>query len=171
MITPEDKDNQRSSSRRKKRASLLRTSRYYYLRLLRLEGKPVVIARGLACGVFAGCFPWFGLQTIIGVMLAFIFRGNKLAAALGTWVSNPLTYAPIFLFNYKIGELIQNNPESESVQFQLDGSSWSDLIDLGSSIIVSLFIGSFIVGLIAGILTYFISLHLINRRISKRNLY
>lgn len=140
----------------------LRTLRYYYLRLLRLEGSPKVIARGLACGVFAGCFPWFGVQTLIGVLLAIIFRGNKLAAALGTWISNPLTYAPIFLFNFKIGQLIQGNYLYDLSEFDFK-SDWSQILELGETVLITLFIGSFCVGLVASIFTYFLSLNLIEQ--------
>lgn len=155
---------------RKKTLAWLRTARYYYIKLIRSEVKPRVMARGLACGVFAGCFPWFGLQTLVGILLAFCFRGNKLAAALGTWISNPFTYAPIFLFNFKIGQLIQRNQEYTPIHIGLE-TDWSNLIELGGSIIFTLFIGSFVVGLIAGIATYFISLPLITRRRNKGKFY
>ena len=29
-------------------------------------------------------------------------RGNIYLAALGTWISNPLTYVPLYYFNYKV---------------------------------------------------------------------
>lgn len=151
---------------RQKRLKCLRTFRYYYLRLLRLEGNPKVIARGLACGVFAGCFPWFGFQTIIGILLAFLLRGNKLAAALGTWVSNPLTYAPLFFFNFKIGQFIQGRSSLGGPEFQLT-DDWSKLLDLGADILLSLSIGSFAVGLVASIATYFITLNILTRRQEK----
>jgi uncharacterized protein (DUF2062 family) len=151
---------------RQKQFNLLRTIRYYYLRLIRLEGSPKVIARGLACGVFAGCFPWFGFQTIIGVLLAFIFRGNKLAAASGTWVSNPLTYAPLFFFNFKLGKLIQGNYAQGLTEFELT-DNWSELFDLGTEVIVSLSLGSFVVGLVASIAAYFLTLHLLTRKQQK----
>ena len=154
---------------KRKQFSWLRTGRYYYLRLLRLDGQPVYIARGLACGVFAGCFPWFGLQTIIGVLLAILGRGNKLAAVAGTWISNPLTYVPIFAFNYNIGKFILGNHTSESLQLDLE-SSLSSLIDLGWSVFFTLFLGSFVVGLVAAIVTYFLSLRLITARRRQKNI-
>lgn len=44
--------------------------RYLYLRLLRMQSSPEEIARGLAAGVFAGCFPIFGFQTLAALLLA-----------------------------------------------------------------------------------------------------
>ena len=34
------------------------------------NGSPFFNAKGLAIGVFSGCFPFFGLQTLIGVFFA-----------------------------------------------------------------------------------------------------
>ena len=81
-----------------------RRLQYWYWRLVRLQGQPDAIARGLACGVFAGLFPIFGLQTIVGVFLAILLGGNKILAAAGTWISNPLTYVPIYGFNFHVGK-------------------------------------------------------------------
>ena len=43
---------------------LLRFLRYWYIRLMRLQGHPREIAKGFALGVFSGFFPWMGLQII-----------------------------------------------------------------------------------------------------------
>ncbi|MEA5534947.1 DUF2062 domain-containing protein [Crocosphaera sp. XPORK-15E] len=138
--------------------------RYLYLRFGRLRGTPKSISRGLAFGVFAGCFPLLGLQTLIGVLLAVIFRGHKLAAAAGTWVSNPLTYVPIFAFNYKVGELLlglgRTNPQPNLPQ---NWQSWSMLQESGLYFMVTLFFGCFIVGVIASMGTYLISLRMLSR--------
>lgn len=150
---------------KQKQYKWLRTARYHYLRLIRQETNPRVIARGLACGVFAGCFPWFGFQTIIGIVLAFLLRGNKLAAALGTWVSNPFTYAPLFFFNFKIGQFIRGNYSSATNNLQFTFSDdWSQVINMGTEVLISLFIGSALVGLIASVATYFVTMALLPRK-------
>lgn len=53
------------------------------------EGSHGQRARGLAAGVCCGCFPFFGLQTLL--------------AAAGTWISHPLTYVPLYWFNDQLG--------------------------------------------------------------------
>lgn len=83
-----------------------RLARYCYWRIVRLQDSPEYIARGIAVGVFAGCFPLFGVQTLVGVLLAVIARGHKLCAAVGTWVSNPLTYIPIYWMNFQVGRYL-----------------------------------------------------------------
>ena len=42
------------------------------------EGTPGQRARGLAAGIFCGCFPIFGLQTLVGIALASVVRGLSL---------------------------------------------------------------------------------------------
>ncbi|MCU0537185.1 MAG: DUF2062 domain-containing protein [Hydrococcus sp. Prado102] len=141
---------------------LAKSWRYWYLRFIRLRGKPAEIARGLAVGIFAGSFPIFGFQILIGVLLAVIVRGNKFAAAAGTWVSNPLTYVPIFAFNYQVGKLILGWDDSTVTQNIVD-RNWQSFMELGSVFLTKLFLGCFVVGLIAAIATYFISLQLLTR--------
>ena len=66
-----------------------------YKRILSLfrnqNGSPFFNAKGLAIGVFSGCFPFFGFQTLMGVFFAKIAKGNIVLAAIGTWISNPFT--------------------------------------------------------------------------------
>ena len=70
------------------------------------EGTPGQRARGLAAGIFCGCFPFFGFQTLLGIALASVVRGNHLLAAAGTWISNPFTYVPLYWFNFRVGSLV-----------------------------------------------------------------
>ena len=151
-----------------KQSWLTRRARLTYLRLIRLRGKPKAIAIGLAMGVFAGFFPFLGLQTVVGVCLAAIFKGSKVAAAAATWVSNPLTYVPIFLFNYKVGKLLLGIEESRAI-VPLDFTSLDAFRELGYSFGITLLTGCFVVGAIAASLTYFYSLNIIARlRIQRR---
>lgn len=144
---------------RQVRQSFRRRLQYCYWRLIRLQGPPEAIARGLACGVFAGLFPLFGLQTILGLCLALIFRGNKIIAAAGTWVSNPLTYVPIYAFNFHLGKwLLQKNSLTD-----INLETWQQFKALGSEIIWTLFVGCFTVGSVGAIVSYILGLTLIRR--------
>ena len=136
--------------------SLLKRLRDYWQRLLRLQARPKQLARGLAVGVFAGFFPLLGFQTIIAVSLAIVCSGNKFAAAAGAWVSNPLTFAPIFLFNFQVGNWLLGG---DKIVFEQD--NWMEVVWEAS---YTLFLGCFVVGSLAAIATYFIALYLIGRR-------
>lgn len=142
-----------------------------YLRIVKMRGKPEYLARGLAAGVFAGCFPFFGLQTVLGVAIAILMRGHKFLAAAGTWVSNPLTYIPILLFNYHVGHWLLG-AEALSIE-QESLLSWDTISELGGEFALTLLLGCFVVGIISAIVTYFLGTRLIRRwrkRLAKRSI-
>ena len=119
------------------------------------HGSPRFKAKGLAVGVFSGCFPFFGLQTFLGLFLAKIIKGNFFLAAIGTWISNPFTYVPLYYFNYKVGALLMPPPNNFIIEPKLlreelwrHGWFFSSRIILGSSIVGLIF------GLASGLLLY-----------------
>lgn len=144
---------------------LKRRFRFTYLKLLRLRGKPKVVAKGLAVGVFAGCFPFFGLQSLIGIFLATVLRASKVAAVAATWISNPLTYVPMFIFNYKIGKLLLGTKDTI---LSLDLDSFTAFKELGPTFAITLLTGCLVVGSILAFITYFYSLAFIERLNNRR---
>ncbi|NJK39080.1 MAG: DUF2062 domain-containing protein [Oscillatoriales cyanobacterium RM1_1_9] len=130
-------------------------------RLSHLAGEPDYLARGLALGVFAGWFPFFGLQIAFGIGLASLFRGHPLLAAAGTWVSNPLTYVPIYLFNYQVGLWLLGAP---AIPFDLNQLLAAERIwDLGLDFAAALLLGCCVVGIVCALVAYFLSFKLICR--------
>ena len=133
----------------------------YYKKILSLfryqNGSPFFNAKGLAIGVFSGCFPFFGFQILIGVFLAKLAKGNIFLAAIGTWISNPLTYIPLYYFNYKVGSIFLSNSSNNIIQKNLD---INDLWKQGSIFSLRLLLGSSFVGLllalISGSIVFFI---------------
>jgi uncharacterized protein len=140
---------------------LQRRFRLIYLKLRRLRGKPEVVAKGLAVGVFAGCFPFFGFQSFIGIFLATVFRGSRVAAIAATWISNPLTSVPLYIFNYKIGKLLLGIEDAELPPLDLE--SFTAFKELGSTFAITLLTGSFVVGMILSAIAYFYSLAILER--------
>ena len=121
------------------------------------NGSPFFNAKGIAIGVFTGCFPFFGLQTLIGVFLAKLVKGNIFLAAIGTWISNPFTYIPLYYFNYKVGSIFFNNSPHNIIEKNL---VVDDLWKQGSIFSMRLLIGSscvgFLLALISGFVIFFI---------------
>lgn len=148
---------------------LKRLVRYNYLKVLRLRTSSHSIALGLALGAFGGCLPalpGLPLQSLVGLALAFIFRASKIAALLGTWVSNPFNWVLFYWAEYKIGSLIipldiKIDPLSMNIQ---------ELVSLGAKGILVLMIGGAILGIPIGLLTYAISLPLIRSYRKRRAL-
>ena len=132
----------------RRRKSLLRLFRQRLLWLWHHEGSHGKRARGLAAGIFMGCFPFFGLQIVLGVALASVVRGNHLLAAAGTWISNPFTYLPLYWFNYQLGCLLLGpGPAFPSLQALQQAPIW----DLGVAMSGRLLLGSLLVGLVSAV--------------------
>jgi len=74
-----------------------------YWRFLKIRGHPNEIALGLALGLFVGMTPSMGFHTAIAVFLAALLKWNKISAAVGVWITNPLTAPVIYSVNYFIG--------------------------------------------------------------------
>lgn len=64
---------------------------YMWHRLRRLPDPPHRIARGVFAGTFVNFPPILGIQMISAAALAWVMRGNIVAALLATFLSNPIT--------------------------------------------------------------------------------
>tara|TARA_Y100001968_G_scaffold1903_1_gene1631 strand:+ start:55 stop:510 length:456 start_codon:yes stop_codon:yes gene_type:complete len=113
------------------------------------EGSPSQRALGFGLGIFSGCFPFFGLQTLMGVFLAKIFKGNRIMAAVGTWISNPFTYVPLYYFNYRVGSLLL---DTDNDVVDLTNMATAKLWFQGWYLSSRLVMGSICVGLVTGII-------------------
>ena len=132
---------------------LLSASRQRLRRWLRWlwsqEGTPGQRARGVAAGVFCGCYPFFGLQTILSIGIASLVRGNHLLAAAGTLISNPLTYVPLYWFNYQLGSWLLGINTSAA---DFNDLNRSNLWQQGWSFTQCLLIGSTVVGAVLALM-------------------
>ncbi len=88
------------------RRSWSRSSRYVVHRLRRLHGTPHAIAIGFAAGVFSAMTPFLGTHLVMAALLAWIIGGSIVAAALGTFVGNPLTYPFMWYSSFWLGNLM-----------------------------------------------------------------
>lgn len=84
------------------------TRAFHYVkhRLRRLPGTPEFIARGIWAGVFTCFTPFYGMHFVIAAVIARVINGNLLAALLGTFFGNPLTYLPIGVVSLKTGHFL-----------------------------------------------------------------
>jgi uncharacterized protein len=63
------------------------------------------VARGVAIGAFSAVLVPFG-QILLAVLGALMLRASPLAAAMTTFISNPLTIGPIYFGAYQLGALL-----------------------------------------------------------------
>lgn len=71
-----------------------------------LGGDSRFIARGMAAGVFVGMTPTIPFHTVLSITMAFLCRGSKPAAVIGSWISNPLTIPIVYYACYAVGSLL-----------------------------------------------------------------
>ena len=136
--------------------NLIQRIRKFISWLWNQEGSPFQRALGFGVGIFSGCFPFFGLQTLMGVFLAKMFKGNSILAALGTWISNPITYVPLYFFNYRIGSLLLNTKSDiVDVGHITTNELWSQSWHLSSRLLIGSTCVGFVIGLIGALCLYF----------------
>jgi uncharacterized protein (DUF2062 family) len=136
--------------------------------ILKIKESPRRIALAFALGVFIGISPFLGLHYIGAILLAWLFRLNKLVAVVGVSVNNPWTIVPISTFSVWIGAKMMGIKE---VLPEIDwgGITLTKIIgkfsDLDSltfmtkklwPVISSFFVGSMLICTVSAIASYFI---------------
>jgi len=122
-----------------------------FLNLLKSNPSAKEIARGIALGVFIGIIPFYGLHTIIAIILTMLIpRTNRIAVLLGTNVSMPIALPLITWSGYNIGRII--------VRGNYPILRWAELRNLGYQDIPNLyeplFLGSVFLGIVCSIIFY-----------------
>ena len=112
------------------------------------EGTPAQRSIGMAIGIFSGCFPLFGFQMFLGILLSSLFKANRLLAIVGTWISNPFTYIPLYWLNFQVGSFFLG---SVSIFPDLTFSNRNELLAHGWIVTIRFLLGSSVVGLCFGL--------------------
>jgi len=169
IMAPTDRPSFPSRTIRGRLRSGMRRAWVRIYRLLRAKDPPHRIALGLALGIFIGMLPIMGIQMAVVAVFALPFRANLKAAVAGVWISNPITFIPLYYANYRFGLLVLSSRETDQAAFSraIENASrwdWGDigasmrhLFDFGADILVPLWLGSAILAVLLGIPTYFIT--------------
>ncbi len=144
-----------------------RTAVRYLRQLLALNDTPERIALAFSLGVFLAFSPLFGLHTILGLALAFIFGLNRVAVLLGVWVNNPWTLVPIYAAAAYVGDLLFGFPQAHS----LPPFSWVEfwhgryLLQLIGEwhVLRPVVLGSTILSFISALLCYPVALYVVRQ--------
>lgn len=131
---------------------LRRWVRYQYLHILRQKASPHNIALGVAWGIFVGFLPIIPFQTVVVLTLAFIFGGNKVAAAVCTTISNPFNIIPFYYMLYLVGRIFL---PLEVPAFDPKHLEMSELIATGWDFFAIMCVGGVVLGVPSFFLSYF----------------
>ena len=153
-----------------------RASRYIVHRLRRLPDPAHKISRGIAAGVFTSFTPFFGLHFLLAAMLAWVMRGNMVAALLATFAGNPLTFPLIAAVSMELGSFILGERglplplvlssfsdaandlwRNFIAMFTAEQAHWSGLFIFFDRVFLPYLVGGLVPGLAAGIAAYFLA--------------
>ena len=141
--------------------------------MLREKASPEFIAKGWAIGMFYGCAIPFGFQLILSIPTAFILKGSRIGATIGTFVTNHFTVFIIYPIQCWIGNrLLGGNLSYTNIAHALkdvvNDRSWDALFQIGSELFSAFFLGGFIFAAIFTPLTYFVVLKYVRRKRARK---
>lgn len=163
------------------RAGWPRVINYFRHRIRRLPDTPRKVARGMFAGTFVSILPIPGLQMLAGGLLAWVIRGNILAAVLCSFISNPLTtpffaVASIGLGQWMLGQDRMLNARMIGRAFAEAGgdlwhnvtapfsdkvASWVGLHHFWETVFLPYLTGSVVIGILCGLAAYYITIPLV----------
>lgn len=130
---------------------------YIGRRVQRLPDTPHRIALGFACGALASFSPFFTLHALVAVILAWVVRGNIIAAAFGTIVGNPVSFPFIAAASLKTGNwLLGRSDGTETLDKLSFDYVWSQPLEFLEMIFTPYLIGGIAPGLLCAAAFYFL---------------
>lgn len=171
------------SSVKKNRRNLLIRLRPVLRWVIKLRSSPRAISGGLALGTFIAFTPTVGVQLILAVVVATMFNMNRPASLVPVWITNPITVAPIYTFNYWLGAKVWSGPPLSEVsglfidightmthlEFWNIKDQFLAVLHMGREILIPLLIGSIAIGAVSGCIVYVASLKLLSIFFSRRS--
>lgn len=163
------------------RGGFMRAMQYMVHRMRRLPDEPHRVARGVFAGTFVNFPPLFGIQFITAAALAWLMRGNIIAALLCTFLSNPITTPLIALMSMEIGYWILGIKAPLEIMgivesfgnagvelwrnaiavFTAEPTEWASLTVFFKTIYLPYLVGSIVPGLICSLALYYLTTPLV----------
>lgn len=158
-----------------------RAATYVLHRMRRLPDSPERISLGIACGSFVSFLPLYGLHFTSAAILAWILRGNILAALLGTFYGNPLTFPVMAVTALELGHFLLGTGTMVSFTEAMgaighasgelslnivaliygDPQHWDNLSTFWRRVFLPYMLGGVIIGAPSSVVIYFVHLPLV----------
>ena len=131
-----------------------------YMKIVREKASPEYIARGWAIGMFFGCLIPFGFQLICSIPAAFILKGSKIGATLGTLLTNQVTIFFIYPVQCYVGSRIMGSDLTysaikDALRNVLRRQDYDSLFSLGWDLLEAFFIGGLLLTVLMTPVTYY----------------
>jgi uncharacterized protein len=137
----------------------------HHMTLMAIADSPHSVALGSAIGMFFGFTPLYSVKTLLSILVAWICRCNKVAAAIAVTLHDVFIFAmpAIYFAEYKLGCWVLRRPTPARVRFAhigfYDYLNWH----LFSRLIWPAFVGSLFLAIPAAVATYVIMRMLVTR--------
>ena len=137
--------------------------RKFYFKIVREKASPEYIARGWSIGMFFGCLIPIGGQLLCSIPAAFLLKGSKIGAVLGTFLTNQITVFFIYPVQcYAGAKLIGLDLTYGDIKIKLkdivDASNFREFVEatktLAGDLTVAFFVGGAIMAVVLTPLTY-----------------
>jgi uncharacterized protein (DUF2062 family) len=122
-----------------------------------MEDTPTRLALAFAIGVFIAFFPILGIHTGMALLVAVVFRLNKVALLAGAWTNNPWTLGPMFLTGTLAGCALLGIPAHglQDMDWSLRGRAFYEaLFESLRPLVVPFLVGNLVMGVLAGGLAF-----------------
>jgi len=123
-----------------------RISRFFkllYLKLFRIDDSPQKIALGFGLGVFLGVMP--GVGPIAALVIAVLIKANRVAALLGSILTNTWLSVPVFFLAVRTGSAVTG------VSYESIKDAWSSLMgNFGWDKLIHVSLNNVLIPVIAG---------------------
>ena len=131
-----------------------------YNKMVGEEAPSSYIARGWAIGMFWGCTAPFGVQLMLSIPCAFVLKGSKIGATIGTFITNHFSIFIIYPLQTYGGAKLMGLPLSyddikSAMMDVIEKQNYETLFSLGMDIAIAFFVGGIIMALVFTPITYF----------------
>ena len=139
--------------------------RKVYLKIVREKATPEYIARGWSIGMFFGCLIPIGAQLFCSIPTAFLLKGSKIGAVLGTLLTNQITVFFIYpLQCYAGAKLIGLDLSYSDIKIKLkdivNASNFQEFVtatkSLAGDLTLAFFVGGAIMAVVLTPITYIV---------------
>ncbi|ADD69012.1 Protein of unknown function DUF2062 [Denitrovibrio acetiphilus DSM 12809] len=130
-------------------------------KILLLDCTPNRIAAAAAMGIFVGFSPYIGFHTMLAIGMSFIFNLPLYPLIVGAYITNPLTFIPIYTICYKFGEYVTGTTAEIPLDFA--DMSLNTILTTAKNFAIPFFVGAHLLGLIIGAITYILTYYLVKK--------
>lgn len=152
-----------------------RAWRFFYDRLIKpvltVKDTPHALALGITLGLWVALTPTVGIQMTLVFIIGTVIKANRIAGLAMTWISNPVTFLPMYYAYYVVGLTLtgQEGASYESLKSGVtDMEGWDLVVYFFNELGKPLWLGSLLVATVIAVPVYPVCRKYFEKREKKR---